>query len=431
MTPWFIGQRPTTGPHRPGLPFISIRHHRLRTCLALYVTLTFLLSRLGGIKGASSQLAQAPEASKAGGLAPEAGPRAVEGQYAGSPFGTPRRLLSWGCGRCPSSPASARPRPARSPQARSPGRPATPAATSEPSLPAPPLPSGSWDRSVPPAPRRPLNVSVPPRPQPLRSPGAPPPPGALGLVLSSPNSLPPRQDAPRSLFWDPSRSARPGSARPHLHPEPLSGPSGPPSSPQTPIPLSPSRRRHNAHRTRLGLVPPNAPRRQAALNPAGAPSGRPAGPRPPAGPTCAPSWFSCCMSPPTASGTGPCVQCRRPMASSRPAASQLPPPPPPASSSPAASSPRFRSRTFATAPAASLRPRGAADTRELRGVGRGAPADTRRPRGRGAWVAAAPVDVPEEPAVRQGIPYRLSRWGTTPPPGAAWPCRTPVSLSLK
>ena len=78
------------------------------------------------------------------------------------------------------------------------------------------------------------------------------------------------------------------------------------------------------------------------------------GPRPPCGsrvavarPTCASSWFSCCMSPPTASGTGSCVQCRRPMASARRRRPPAPAPPRTSSFAPPAS-PRFRSRTFAT-----------------------------------------------------------------------------------
>lgn len=141
------------------------------------------------------------------------------------------------------------------------------------------------------------------------------------------------------------------------------------------------------------------------------------------------------------------MQCRRPMASSRPRkphSSRRHPALPP---SPLHASLRFRSRTFATggwsrgrrAPPRGRpeswagRPRGAADTRELQVWG-GAPSRTRAdPRGRGALeeppTRAALRCVQwrslRNPAVKGGIPYPLSRWVT---PRRSLP--EPVSLFL-
>lgn len=281
---------------------------------------------------------------------------------------------------------------------------------------------------------------------------------SMPFYFSSPNSLEGHQDAPQFPFCDPSNlfSEVPQSHLwVHQTPlRPLSLPLGlptplaaPPNSFQTPIPPSSSQNLPNAitHpqcsvwclRAALGLTP------RLRFSPPGTTSG-PAPQSPStqhltAGPTCAPSWFSCCMSPPTASGTGSCMQCRRPMASSwlrGPCSSHCLPKLPP---QPLSASPRFRSRTFATGrprpppPRRSSpgrpergagRPRGAADARGLWGVGAGSPRRHTgvplpahggpRPQGGASWRSRGhmrplrPVEVPGEPS-KLRIPYRFSR----------------------
>lgn len=142
------------------------------------------------------------------------------------------------------------------------------------------------------------------------------------------------------------------------------------------------------------------------------------------------------MSPPTASGTGSCVQCSRPMASARPRRPPAPAPPP-TSSFARPEWPRFRSRTFATgcgrrrrsAPPGRVRGGALAEPRTRAqtpcGVGQGRPGGAQDTSSR-----CAPGQDPEQQIGETRTPSGVSRRRWMTPGHCACPLHSPCKRSL-